>query len=181
MCRKPTVGNLAYLTKALRAEPRNVNRNVGAQRLEAEFESMKLKALALEVDRFTCEKRPYDMNGFSNSRERLVVWDAVKVFDDSRAARSQTQAKSPARDFIERRRAHRDQSGAPREDVDDSGAEMNALGVSGEFSQNCECFAFPRLRHPERIVAANVGGSDAFDQLSSIEATFVESGKSSEI
>src|SRR2546423_1050308 len=116
MRRQPSVSDLSDLMQALGTEPCDVNRNVLAQRLETQFESMKLEALAFEIHRLAREQRSNDMYCLSQSRERLLVSNSVKVLDDSSAARAKSQSKSSSRYFIERPRAHSDKRRAARED-----------------------------------------------------------------
>src|SRR6185295_13666130 len=102
MCRQPPVCDFTDLAQALRAQPGYVDRYVVAKGFEAKLESMKLEALAFEVERFTRQQGPHNLDCFSHTRERLAVSHAVEVFDDSRAARPETQSKTAAGDLIER-------------------------------------------------------------------------------
>ena len=93
----------------------------------------------------------------------MAEFDAVKIFDDSRAARSESQSKSPARYFIERRRAHRDERRAARENIDYACREIYAGCMSGEFGQNSERVMLPRFGHPETIIARSFSRTNTFE------------------
>src|SRR5512144_3081504 len=99
----------------------------------------------------------------------------MKVFDHSRTARSESQAKPPARNVVKSRRAHCNKGGTAREDVDNAGAQMNSFSANRKFSEDGECFPFPCFRYPERVVAARVGRANALNQLASIKPSFIES------
>src|SRR4029077_12521347 len=59
--RQPSFGDLADLAQTLRCERRNIDWEVGSQRLEPQFEAPKLEALAVEIDALAGKQQANDL------------------------------------------------------------------------------------------------------------------------
>src|SRR5262249_61865216 len=88
---------------------------------------------------------------------RLSEGTTVEAPEAPLAAGPTAEQKAPAADLVDRCRRHGDEGGRSAEDVDDAGAELDALGNPRHFGEEGEDLVAPRLGHPERVVSELVG------------------------
>ena len=101
--------------------------------------------------------RAHRFRRFAKTAKRTRHRYAVPAFDDALSRRSEAQDRAPAGELVERHRGHREQRGRAAVDVDDAGAEADALGHAREGAKRHEGIAAPRLRHEHGLVAGVLG------------------------
>src|SRR3981081_1972532 len=83
------------------------------------------------------------------------------------------EAEAGTRDQVECGRGLREQRGRPAEHVDDAGAELDALGASGEGAKNGDGVGAVRLWHPHGLEPEGLGALSELNRLGEREAAFV--------
>src|SRR6266851_9382491 len=168
--RHPAVSLLRGELDALLVERRDENRDVLAERLEAQREAaLELEKLTGIIQRRASHQQVDYVDVLAHPRERRIEFDSVEMLDDVRAARAEPGDHAPAAKLVERGEMLRERSGSARVDINDRSRELRLRRVLGAQREQREGVAAPSLRDPDRMNAGLVGDFDALDQRLVIE------------
>src|SRR5205823_1467614 len=79
---------------------------------------------------------------------------------------------------VECRSGLRQEGGRPAEDVDDAGAELDAVGAGGEGTKHGNGVRAVRFGRPDRVEAEGLGAQSELNRLREGEAALVGQGES---
>ena len=164
--RQPAVGDLPGQLEVLRADGREVEREVVACRVDGQLERLagavgqrQREELAVVGHGLAGERRADDGDVLPRPRERLVETHAVPALRHLRARDAEAEAEAAGTEQVEGGRGHRRHGRGPRRDLEDGGAQVDPLGAGGEETQH------GRGVRPVRLGAPDDGVSQPFGLL----------------
>ena len=98
-----------------------------------------------------------DVDVLAGAGERAGIGLAVPALDDLRAGRAEAEDEAPAGQVVERDRRHRRGRRGARRELDDAGAEADALGVRAPPGERREGVGAVGLGRPHRVEAEALG------------------------
>ena len=125
-----------------------------------------LEELAVELDRLLAGQRPADdLDVLPGAGQGAVGGLAVPSFDHLRTRDAEPEDDPSAREMVEGEDVHGGGGGGSGRQLDDRGAELDALGVAGQVGQRAERIGSPRLAGPDRVVAEPLGFLGGLDEI----------------
>jgi hypothetical protein len=135
--------------EGLGVERRQVDRDVGARRGEAQLEAaVQLEELAVVLQRLVAHQGIEDFDHLTHPRQGGLELDAVKMLDDLDAAGAESGDHAATGDLVESGEVLRQGGRGARVDIDDAGGQADALGAIGGQRQQGEAVASPGLGDP---------------------------------
>jgi len=119
--------------------------------------------LAAKGDRAVAQQRANHLDGFTHSRYRLGVVDAVLDFDLDLVAGAKAEHEAAVGKMIDARRGHRNRRRGTHEDTADRRAQAHPGGCERDRGQQRELVAAMAFDDPRRFVSGLFGESRAFD------------------
>ena len=173
---EPAVGDLARVLERLRAQRRQVDRELRprrlrhAQRLALASGPGQGVVLAVVRDLLAGEGKLEHVDVLAQAAQRLREGYAVQALDHLGAADAEAEHEAIVRDRCQRHRGHRGHRRRPRRDLHDAGAEPDALGARGEVGEGRHGVGAPRLGRPDIVYAQAVRLDDVLGQLPPVRA-----------
>jgi hypothetical protein len=158
------VGDLAGLLQVLRADRRDVERDVLALRVHGQLEGLARAAgqrerpvLAVVRQALAGHRLADDLDVLTRACQRLVELDAVPALGDLRARDAEAEAEAAAGERVEGRGGHRGHRGLAGRDLEDGRADVDALGLRGDPGEHGGRVGAVGLGGPAHRVAESVG------------------------
>ena len=172
--RDPAVRDLGGLLHGLRADRAEVDRDVGARRVDQELERLaqagaldrQLELLALVLERALAgERLAHDLHVLARARDGPRERHAVPALGDLRARHAQAEPEAPLGEGVERGRGHGGHRGRAGGDLEQAGAEADPLGHRAQVPEHGGGVLAPGLGHPHGVEALAVGELRQLDLL----------------